>query len=45
MLLGLIGPVHDQGPGMPQEIGAAFKSDRFYYQAIQDSAFAKDPSA
>jgi hypothetical protein len=27
--------------GMPQEIGAAFKSDRFYYQAIQDSAFAK----
>src|SRR3954453_10405456 len=27
--------------GMPQEIGAAFKSERFYYQAIQDSAFAK----
>ncbi|MBB4367630.1 putative CoA-binding protein [Bradyrhizobium sp. cir1] len=27
--------------GMPQEIGAAIKSDRFYYQAIQDSAFAK----
>jgi hypothetical protein len=27
--------------GMPQEIGAAFKSDRFYYQVIQDSAFAK----
>jgi hypothetical protein len=27
--------------GMPQEIGAAFRSDRFYYQAIQDSAFAK----
>ena len=27
--------------GMPQEIGAAFKSDRFYYQAIQDFAFAK----
>jgi hypothetical protein len=27
--------------GMPQEIGAAFKSDRFYYAAIQDSAFAK----
>ncbi|WP_262048109.1 hypothetical protein [Bradyrhizobium sp. Bra78] len=27
--------------GMPQEIGAAFKSDRFYYYAIQDSAFAK----
>ncbi|MBR0779884.1 hypothetical protein [Bradyrhizobium iriomotense] len=27
--------------GMPQGIGAAFKSDRFYYQAIQDSAFAK----
>ncbi|MGY8704954.1 hypothetical protein RAD16_04315 [Bradyrhizobium sp. 18BD] len=26
---------------MPQEIGAAFKSDRFYYQAIQDSAFAR----
>ncbi|MBR0950750.1 hypothetical protein [Bradyrhizobium canariense] len=31
---------HD-GDGMPQELGAAFKSDRFYYQAIQDSAFAK----
>lgn len=27
--------------GMPEGIGAAFKSDRFYYQAIQDSAFAK----
>ncbi|MHC2280096.1 hypothetical protein ACVME8_006739 [Bradyrhizobium diazoefficiens] len=27
--------------GMPQETGAAFKSDRFYYQAIRDSAFAK----
>lgn len=27
--------------GMPQEIGAAFKSDRFYYYAIQDSAFGK----
>ncbi|UPK31593.1 hypothetical protein IVB18_24920 [Bradyrhizobium sp. 186] len=27
--------------GMPQEIGAAFKSDRFYYAAIQDAAFAK----
>ncbi len=27
--------------GMPQEVGAAFKSDRFYYQAIQDAAFAK----
>jgi hypothetical protein len=27
--------------GMPQEIDAAFRSDRFYYQAIQDSAFAK----
>lgn len=27
--------------GMPQEIGAAFISDRFYYYAIQDSAFAK----
>ncbi|QIO34035.1 hypothetical protein [Bradyrhizobium sp. 1(2017)] len=26
--------------GMPQEIGAAFKSDRFYYNAIQDAAFA-----
>ncbi|WFU68629.1 hypothetical protein [Bradyrhizobium sp. CB2312] len=27
--------------GMPQEAGAAFKSDNFYYQAIQDAAFAK----
>jgi hypothetical protein len=27
--------------GMPQEIDAAFKSDRFYYYAIQDAAFAK----
>lgn len=27
--------------GMPQEIGVAFKSDRFYYNAIQDAAFAK----
>ncbi|WP_027542785.1 hypothetical protein [Bradyrhizobium sp. WSM2254] len=27
--------------GMPQEINAAFRSDRFYYYAIQDSAFAK----
>ncbi|WP_314959890.1 hypothetical protein [Bradyrhizobium cosmicum] len=27
--------------GMPQEIGAALKSDRFYYHAIQDAAFAK----
>jgi len=27
--------------GMPQAIDAAFRSDRFYYQAIQDSAFAK----
>ncbi|MEK9284354.1 MULTISPECIES: hypothetical protein [unclassified Bradyrhizobium] len=27
--------------GMPQEISAAFRSDRFYYAAIQDSAFAK----
>jgi hypothetical protein len=27
--------------GMPQEIGPAFRSDRFYYAAIQDSAFAK----
>lgn len=27
--------------GMPQEQGAAFKSDRFYYYAIQDAAFAK----
>lgn len=26
--------------GMPPEIGAAFKSDRFYYYAIQDAAFA-----
>lgn len=26
--------------GMPQEIGAALKSDRFYYYAIQDAAFA-----
>lgn len=26
--------------GMPQEIGAAIKSDRFYYNAIQDAAFA-----
>ncbi|MCK1723610.1 hypothetical protein [Bradyrhizobium sp. 141] len=26
--------------GMPQESGAAFKSDRFYYNAIQDAAFA-----
>ena len=26
--------------GMPQETGAAFKSDRFYYYAIQDAAFA-----
>ncbi|WBL82412.1 hypothetical protein I3J27_19000 [Bradyrhizobium xenonodulans] len=26
--------------GMPQEIGAALKSDRFYYHAIQDAAFA-----
>ncbi|MEY9621766.1 hypothetical protein ABH982_005223 [Bradyrhizobium ottawaense] len=26
---------------MPQDSGAAFKSDRFYYQAIQDAAFAK----
>lgn len=26
--------------GMPQEISAAFKSDRFYYNAIQDAAFA-----
>ena len=27
--------------GMPQEIDAAFRSDQFYYQAIQDAAFAK----
>jgi hypothetical protein len=27
--------------GMPQEIDAAFRSDRFYYYAIQDSAFGK----
>ncbi|MBR0848126.1 hypothetical protein JQ543_10280 [Bradyrhizobium diazoefficiens] len=27
--------------GMPQEIGTAFRSDKFYYAAIQDSAFAK----
>lgn len=27
--------------GMPQEAGAAFKSDRFYYYAIQDAALAK----
>lgn len=27
--------------GMPQEIGAAFRSDRLYYYAIQDAAFAK----
>ncbi|MDN5002168.1 hypothetical protein ACFQZO_14870 [Bradyrhizobium sp. GCM10027634] len=27
--------------GMPQEMDAAFRSDRFYYQAIQDAAFAK----
>lgn len=27
--------------GMSPEIDAAFRSDRFYYQAIQDSAFAK----
>ncbi|MGT2438637.1 hypothetical protein ACU4GH_25855 [Bradyrhizobium betae] len=27
--------------GMPQEIDAAFKSDTFYYYAIQDAAFAK----
>ncbi|WP_426608816.1 hypothetical protein [Bradyrhizobium sp. McL0616] len=27
--------------GMPQEIDAAFKSDSFYYAAIQDSAFGK----
>jgi hypothetical protein len=27
--------------GLPQEIGSALKSDRFYYYAIQDAAFAK----
>ena len=27
--------------GMPQDVSAAFKSNRFYYYAIQDSAFAK----
>ncbi|WP_284275740.1 hypothetical protein [Bradyrhizobium iriomotense] len=27
--------------GMPQDNGAAFKSDRFYYAAIQDAAFGK----
>jgi hypothetical protein len=27
--------------GMPQETDAAFKSDEFYFRAIQDSAFAK----
>jgi hypothetical protein len=27
--------------GMPQELDAALRSDRFYYQAIQDAAFAK----
>jgi len=27
--------------GMPQEIGSALTSDRFYYYAIQDAAFAK----
>lgn len=27
--------------GMPQDIAAALKSDRFYYYAIQDSAFGK----
>ncbi|MDA9435591.1 hypothetical protein [Bradyrhizobium sp. CCBAU 51627] len=27
--------------GMPQQVDAAFRSDRFYYQAIQDAAFAK----
>jgi len=31
---------HRKDP-MPQEIDAAFKSDTFYYAAIQDSAFAK----
>jgi len=30
-----------RGEGMPQEAGAAFKSERFYYAAIQDSAFAR----
>lgn len=33
--------VEHRKDGMPQEIGAAFRSDRFYYFAIQDSAFAK----
>ncbi|MGW1422516.1 hypothetical protein ACWAT4_20645 [Bradyrhizobium manausense] len=27
--------------GVPQEVDAALRSDRFYYQAIQDAAFAK----
>ena len=27
--------------GMPQETGAAIKSERFYHHAIQDAAFAK----
>ena len=27
--------------GIPQEIGAALRSDRFYHYAIQDAAFAK----
>lgn len=27
--------------GIPQDAAAAFKSDRFYYYAIQDAAFAK----
>lgn len=27
--------------GIPQETGAAIKSERFYYHAIQDAAFAK----
>ena len=31
---------HRKDP-MPQEIDAAFKSDTFYYAAIQDAAFAK----
>jgi hypothetical protein len=31
---------HRKDP-MPQEIDAAFRSDSFYYAAIQDSAFAK----
>ena len=31
---------HRKDP-MPQEIDAAFRSDTFYYAAIQDSAFAK----